>query len=152
MPDARTQWIGIALANARADEVVDVVRAADDASIDFVTFDDAFAFPAGATEPDRLDALLLAARLAPVTTSIGLVPTVTVTHTEPFHNAKNVATLDWVSRGRAGWRNRSSAARTARSTSPSVAVGVPHTAMTASPMNFSTMPPYRPITSCATLK
>ena len=36
---------------------------------------------------------------------------------------------------------RSSAARTARSASPSVATGVPHTAMTASPINFSTTPP-----------
>ena len=36
---------------------------------------------------------------------------------------------------------RSSAARTARSASPSVAAGVPHTAITASPMNFSTTPP-----------
>ena len=36
---------------------------------------------------------------------------------------------------------RSSAARTARSASSSVATGVPQTAMTASPMNFSTVPP-----------
>ena len=36
---------------------------------------------------------------------------------------------------------RSSAARTARSASSSVAVGVPQTAITASPMNFSTVPP-----------
>ena len=35
----------------------------------------------------------------------------------------------------------SSAARTARSASPSAATGVPHTAITASPMNFSTTPP-----------
>src|SRR6266511_2867565 len=35
------------------------------------------------------------------------------------------------------------AARTARSASSSWATGVPHTAMTASPMNFSTVPPYR---------
>jgi len=35
----------------------------------------------------------------------------------------------------------SSAARTARSASSSWATGVPHTAMTASPMNFSTIPP-----------
>jgi len=47
---------------------------------------------------------------------------------------------------------RSSAARTARSASPSVAAGVPHTAITASPMNFSTTPPYRPITVRATAK
>ena len=36
---------------------------------------------------------------------------------------------------------RSSAARTARSASSSCAVGAPHTAITASPMNFSTVPP-----------
>lgn len=43
------------------------------------------------------------ARIAPMTDSIGLVPTVTTTHTEPFHVSKNVATLDFVSHGRAGW-------------------------------------------------
>jgi alkanesulfonate monooxygenase SsuD/methylene tetrahydromethanopterin reductase-like flavin-dependent oxidoreductase (luciferase family) len=31
------------------------------------------------------------------------VPTVTTTHTEPFHVSKNLATLDLVSHGRAGW-------------------------------------------------
>ncbi len=53
------------------------------------------------------------------------------------------------SRGPArGRRPRSSsAARTARSASSSCAMGAPQTAMTASPMNFSTVPPYRPITS-----
>ena len=47
---------------------------------------------------------------------------------------------------------RSRAARTARSASPSVATGVPHTAITASPMNFSTTPPYRRITVLAVSK
>ena len=47
---------------------------------------------------------------------------------------------------------RSSAARTARSASPSAATGVPQTAITASPMNFSTTPPYRLITVRATAK
>ena len=54
--------------------------------------------------PDRPDALLAMARIAPATTSIGLVATITTTHTEPFHVSKNVATLDLVSLGRAGWR------------------------------------------------
>jgi hypothetical protein len=36
--------------------------------------------------------------------------------------------------------------------SPSVATGVPQTAITASPMNFSTTPPYRPTTVRATSK
>ena len=40
----------------------------------------------------------------------------------------------------------SSPARTARSASSSWAIGVPHTAITASPMNFSTRPPCRSIT------
>jgi alkanesulfonate monooxygenase SsuD/methylene tetrahydromethanopterin reductase-like flavin-dependent oxidoreductase (luciferase family) len=47
--------------------------------------------------------VLALARVAPVTESIGLVATVTTTHTEPFHVSKNVATLDFVSQGRAGW-------------------------------------------------
>ena len=47
---------------------------------------------------------------------------------------------------RSGWSSgiaatSSSAARTARSASSSVATGVPQTAITASPMNFSTVPP-----------
>ena len=46
----------------------------------------------------------------------------------------------------------SSAARTLRSASSSWATGVPQTAMTASPMNFSIVPPYRPMTSEAISK
>ena len=52
----------------------------------------------------RLDALLVATYLAPLTRRIGLVPTCTVTHTEPFHLSTAIATLDHVSAGRAGWR------------------------------------------------
>jgi alkanesulfonate monooxygenase SsuD/methylene tetrahydromethanopterin reductase-like flavin-dependent oxidoreductase (luciferase family) len=50
-----------------------------------------------------LDAVAVAARIAPVVPGIGLVPTATVTHTEPFHVSKSIATLDIVSSGRAGW-------------------------------------------------
>jgi alkanesulfonate monooxygenase SsuD/methylene tetrahydromethanopterin reductase-like flavin-dependent oxidoreductase (luciferase family) len=50
-----------------------------------------------------LDAVSLAARIAPVVPGIGLAPTATVTHTEPFHISKAIATLDLVSSGRAGW-------------------------------------------------
>ncbi len=52
----------------------------------------------------RLDAVLIAARAAPATRHIGFVPTAITTHTEPFHLSKAVATLDYVSRGRAGVR------------------------------------------------
>ena len=49
--------------------------------------------------------------------------------------------LDAAARGVGPASTRSSAARTARSASSSWAIGAPHTAMTASPMNFSTVPP-----------
>ncbi|MFC3499730.1 LLM class flavin-dependent oxidoreductase [Micromonospora krabiensis] len=59
----------------------------------------------------RLDAVQIAARVAPLTRHIGLIPTTSVTHTEPFHLSTAVATLDHVSGGRAGWRPRVSARR-----------------------------------------
>ncbi len=44
-----------------------------------------------------------------MTRHIGLVPTVIATHTEPFHISKAIATLDYVSTGRAGLRVQISA-------------------------------------------
>ena len=52
----------------------------------------------------RLDAVLIAARTAPATKHIGFVPTAITSHTEPFHLSKAIATLDYVSTGRAGIR------------------------------------------------
>ena len=52
----------------------------------------------------RLDAVLIAARAAPATRHIGFVPAAITTHTEPFHLSKAIATLDYVSSGRAGIR------------------------------------------------
>lgn len=46
---------------------------------------------------------------APLTEHVGLVPVATTTHTEPFHLASALATLDHVSGGRAGWQARVSA-------------------------------------------
>ncbi|MFD8781991.1 LLM class flavin-dependent oxidoreductase [Kitasatospora sp. NPDC059599] len=71
---------------------------AERATLDFVTLDDSFT-----PEPGRPDALATLARIAPLTGRVGLVPTVTTTHTEPFHTSISVNTLDWVSKGRAGW-------------------------------------------------
>ena len=88
------------------------------ASLDFVTIEDSLALQSDEHfEPDdrtdrvrgRLDAVLIAARIAPRTHRIGLVPTATVTHTEPFHVSKSIATLDYVSTGRAGVRVQLSA-------------------------------------------
>jgi alkanesulfonate monooxygenase SsuD/methylene tetrahydromethanopterin reductase-like flavin-dependent oxidoreductase (luciferase family) len=84
----------------------DLVTTAEAGKLDFVTIEDGLG--PQSDRPDqvqgRLDAVLIAARVGPVTRHIGLVPTATVTHTEPFHIAKAIATLDYVSTGRAGWR------------------------------------------------
>jgi alkanesulfonate monooxygenase SsuD/methylene tetrahydromethanopterin reductase-like flavin-dependent oxidoreductase (luciferase family) len=81
--------------------------------LDFVTFDDALT-PQRRRRPEieprwlagRPDAVLIASRVAPATSHIGLIPVATVTHTEPFHISKAIATLDFVSHGRAGWQVR----------------------------------------------
>ncbi|RKE22556.1 LLM class flavin-dependent oxidoreductase [Streptomyces sp. TLI_171] len=91
----------------------DLVREAERGLLDFVTVEDAlgpqsaaFHLPDDRTDQlrGRLDAVLLAASLAPLTSHIGLVPTTNVTHTEPFHLSTGIASLDHASRGRAGWR------------------------------------------------
>jgi alkanesulfonate monooxygenase SsuD/methylene tetrahydromethanopterin reductase-like flavin-dependent oxidoreductase (luciferase family) len=94
---------------------LDLVREAERGLLDFVTIEDALRLQSEhPREPDertdrvrgRLDAVLIASRIAPATTHIGLVPTAVVTHTEPFHISKAIATLDYVSGGRAGVRVR----------------------------------------------
>lgn len=97
--------------DSRAEELftapywVDLARSADTAGVDLLLLPDAFSAHDGG--PDivrgRLDAAALAARLALETTTIGLVPVLTTTHTEPFHVAKAVQSLDHTSHGRAGW-------------------------------------------------
>ncbi|MFE4911434.1 LLM class flavin-dependent oxidoreductase [Streptomyces sp. NPDC056652] len=91
----------------------DLVTEAERGLLDFVTIEDAlglqsssFTGPDGRTDQvrGRLDAVLIAARVAPLTHHIGVVPTVVATHTEPFHLSKAIATLDYVSTGRAGLR------------------------------------------------
>ncbi|TKV60847.1 LLM class flavin-dependent oxidoreductase [Nakamurella flava] len=81
---------------------VELARTADTGGLDFLTLEDVFAPAADGSAPVRLDATLLAARLAPVTTAIGLLPSVAAQQTEPFHAAKAIATLDYAATGRAG--------------------------------------------------
>src|SRR6478609_42851 len=91
----------------------DQVQQAERGLIDFVTIEDSLRLQSDDLwEADartdrvrgRLDATLIAARVAPVTSHIGLVPTAIVTHTEPFHLSKAIATIDYASTGRAGIR------------------------------------------------
>jgi alkanesulfonate monooxygenase SsuD/methylene tetrahydromethanopterin reductase-like flavin-dependent oxidoreductase (luciferase family) len=97
---------------ARADELftadfwVDQVREAEAGLLDLVTLEDSFAIDTDRVDrvQGRLDAQLVALRVGPVTSRIGLVPTVIATHTEPFHVSTEIATLDYVTTGRAGVR------------------------------------------------
>ncbi|MGW1288478.1 LLM class flavin-dependent oxidoreductase [Streptomyces sp. NPDC001118] len=91
----------------------DLVAEAERGLLDLVTLEDGlgpqsshFLDPDDRTDRirGRLDAVLVASRVAPLTRHIGLVPTVVSTHTEPFHISKAIATLDYVSTGRAGLR------------------------------------------------
>jgi alkanesulfonate monooxygenase SsuD/methylene tetrahydromethanopterin reductase-like flavin-dependent oxidoreductase (luciferase family) len=110
--------------DARPDELftarywTDLARTAESGLLDLVTIEDSLSWqssryhqPDGRTDQvrGRLDAVLIAARVAPLTRHIGLVPTAVVTHTEPFHLSKAIATLDYVSGGRGGVRVQVSA-------------------------------------------
>jgi alkanesulfonate monooxygenase SsuD/methylene tetrahydromethanopterin reductase-like flavin-dependent oxidoreductase (luciferase family) len=78
------------------------VRAAESAGFHAATFDDGRLLQAQGPAT-RLDAVQRAAFVAPHTRSIALVPVVDVVYTEPFHVATQLASLDYVSGGRAGW-------------------------------------------------
>ncbi|MGN7199527.1 LLM class flavin-dependent oxidoreductase [Arthrobacter sp. SAFR-044] len=72
------------------------VLAAESAGFHAATFTDA---PARG----RANALQRAAFAGPVTRTIALVPEVDTVYTEPFHVSTQLASLDYVSGGRAGW-------------------------------------------------
>jgi alkanesulfonate monooxygenase SsuD/methylene tetrahydromethanopterin reductase-like flavin-dependent oxidoreductase (luciferase family) len=91
----------------------ELAQQAESGLLDFLTIEDGLSLQSDDhLQPDlrtdrvrgRLDAVLIAARVAPVTRHIGFVPTAITTHTEPFHLSKAIATLDYVSTGRAGIR------------------------------------------------
>ncbi|MFC9334426.1 LLM class flavin-dependent oxidoreductase [Arthrobacter sp. NPDC057009] len=84
------------------------VLAAESAGFHVATFADG-SLPAASSDaggrdiPGRLNALQRAAFAGPVTGSIVLVPEVDTVYTEPFHISTQLASLDYVSGGRAGW-------------------------------------------------
>jgi alkanesulfonate monooxygenase SsuD/methylene tetrahydromethanopterin reductase-like flavin-dependent oxidoreductase (luciferase family) len=118
----------------------DLVTEAERGLLDFVTIEDGltlqFDDPTVADDRTdrvrgRLDAVLIAARVAPRTRHIGIVPTAVATHTEPFHLSKAIATLDYVSTGRAGVRVQATASPLAAAHFGRRTVGDPSSADTA---------------------
>jgi alkanesulfonate monooxygenase SsuD/methylene tetrahydromethanopterin reductase-like flavin-dependent oxidoreductase (luciferase family) len=81
--------------------------------LDFVTIEDSYRLrPLVGKDirhqmPDpvrgRLDAVMIAARVAPLVPGIGVLPAASTTLTEPFIVSTQIATLDFISGGRAGW-------------------------------------------------
>ncbi|MFX0572973.1 LLM class flavin-dependent oxidoreductase [Nocardia nepalensis] len=84
---------------------VDAITAAEKAGVDAVFVPDSFGLQPGGPGVTRgvLDAIAISARVAAATHRIGLLPQAPVTHTEPFHLAKAIQSLDFASLGRAGW-------------------------------------------------
>ncbi|GAA5092416.1 LLM class flavin-dependent oxidoreductase [Nocardia iowensis] len=77
------------------------VAAAENAGCTLATFADSILPPDAVA--GRIDAVTRASFVAAATSTIGLVPTVETTYAEPFHTSSQIATLDYASRGRAGW-------------------------------------------------
>ncbi|MGV6874366.1 LLM class flavin-dependent oxidoreductase [Pseudochelatococcus sp. B33] len=68
-----------------------------DGQADFLTLEDHFGASA-----DGFDATPLANRLGPLVREIGLIPGAVLNYNEPFHVSTAIATLDYVTEGRAG--------------------------------------------------
>jgi alkanesulfonate monooxygenase SsuD/methylene tetrahydromethanopterin reductase-like flavin-dependent oxidoreductase (luciferase family) len=79
-----------------------LVQHAENAGFTLATFDDSL-IPPGGGVAGRIGAVERAAFAAASTSVLGLAPVVATTYTEPFHVASQLASLDFVSTGRAGW-------------------------------------------------
>ncbi|MFT4012312.1 MAG: NtaA/DmoA family FMN-dependent monooxygenase [Paracoccus sp. (in: a-proteobacteria)] len=90
-----------------SDFALDVARRAEAAHLDFVFRPDAMFLPIPAMQQSfgfsSLDPTLLLASMARETERIGLVTTISTTFGHPYHAARQLMSLHWLSRGRAGW-------------------------------------------------
>ena len=87
------------------DWYIDVARQAEDAKFDLIFIVDS-QFITEHSPPhylNRLEPLTLLSGVATRTSHIGLVGTLTTSYNEPFNVARRFASLDLISRGRAGW-------------------------------------------------
>ncbi|NQD90441.1 LLM class flavin-dependent oxidoreductase [Paenarthrobacter sp. CM16] len=92
----RAGFLAIELDGAGYENLAAAVLAAESAGFHVATFKDT-------PEAGRANALQRAAFAGPVTRTIAVVPEVDTVYTEPFHVSTQLASLDYVSGGRAGW-------------------------------------------------
>lgn len=84
---------------------VSVTKKAEEAGFDFAFIADGLHINEKSIPHflNRFEPLTLLSALATVTSNIGLVGTVSTTYSEPFNIARQFASLDKISNGRAGW-------------------------------------------------
>ncbi|VXB88737.1 Putative monooxygenase [Arthrobacter sp. 9V] len=94
--ERKAGFLAIELDGAGYENLAAAVLAAESAGFHAATFKDT-------PEAGRANALQRAAFAGPVTRTIAVVPEVDTVYTEPFHVSTQLASLDYVSGGRAGW-------------------------------------------------
>jgi FMN-dependent oxidoreductase (nitrilotriacetate monooxygenase family) len=93
---------------------VDMVRAMEKASMDFIMIEDSLMVPnklGGSTEMElkhavyapKMDPVVTASMLAQATEHIGIIATASTTFYNPWHLARQFATLNNITEGRIGW-------------------------------------------------
>ena len=92
-------------ASVNIDWYIDIVRQAEAAKFDIVFIVDSQFITADSPPHylNRLEPLTLLSALAVATSHIGLVGTLTTSYNDPYNLARRLASLDLISKGRAGW-------------------------------------------------
>ncbi|WP_105969800.1 LLM class flavin-dependent oxidoreductase [Streptomyces geranii] len=81
-----------------------IAAVAENAGFTLITLDDGVLPPGAGPDPvGRIGAVERAAFVAAATSTVGIAPVVPVTYAEPFHVSSQLASLDHISGGRAGW-------------------------------------------------
>jgi FMN-dependent oxidoreductase (nitrilotriacetate monooxygenase family) len=107
-PGESNRWLDTDIptdASVNVDWFIDVARQAEAAKFDLVFIVDS-QFITKDSPPhylNRLEPLTLLSALAVSTRHIGLVGTLTTSYNDPFNIASRLASLDLISKGRAGW-------------------------------------------------
>lgn len=107
-PGDSNRWLDTDIpldASVNIDWTIDIVRQAEAAKFDLVFIvDSQFITPHSPPHYlNRLEPLTLLSALATATRRIGLVGTFTTSYNDPFNLARRLASLDLISKGRAGW-------------------------------------------------
>jgi FMN-dependent oxidoreductase (nitrilotriacetate monooxygenase family) len=107
-PGRHNLWLDPELpsdASVNIDWYIDIARQAEAACFDLIFIVDSQFITPGSPPHylNRLEPLTLLSALAVSTRHIGLVGTLTTSYNEPFNVARRLASLDLISKGRAGW-------------------------------------------------